>query len=278
MVAAYKSTQRRTAINTLASYSSNSSIITARNELDSHAYTCALGSNFVPLHYTGRVCDVSPYNSNTYDPERDVPIVAGATTYTDQVTGQVYILVINEGLWFGEKLTNSLINPNQLRYAGITVQDNPFHSTDPLAITHEDVVLHLHSQGTTIFFETTTPTQQELDYSPHIILTLDTEWNPHTVQLAAVQSAEAEDIFGDTEPGLAQISSVYCFNEMGENLRICRQISLVDVEARKTFISKERHPAVSSENLSEIWNIGLNQAKQTLKVTTQRGVRSAILP
>jgi hypothetical protein len=91
MVAAYKSTQRRTAINTLASYSSNSSIITARNELDSHAYTCALGSNFVPLHYTGRVCDVSPYNSNTYDPERDVPIVAGATTYTDQVTGQVYM-------------------------------------------------------------------------------------------------------------------------------------------------------------------------------------------
>ncbi len=277
-MAAYKSTQRRTSINTLASYSSNSSITTARNELDSHADTCALGSNFVPLHYTGRVCDVSPYNSNTYDPERDVPIVNGATKYTDQVTGQVYILVINEGLWFGDKLTNSLINPNQLRYAGIIVQDNPFHSTDPLAITHEDVVLHLHSQGTTIFFETTTPTQQELDYSPHIILTLDTEWNPHTVQLAAVQSAEAEDIFGDTEPGLAQISSVYCFNEMAENLREYRQISLVDVEARKTFISRERHPAVSSENLSERWNIGLNQAKQTLKVTTQRGVRSAILP
>ncbi len=207
-----------------------------------------------------------------------MPTVAGATTYTDQVTGQVYILVNNKGLWFGEKLTNSLINPNQLRYAGITVQDNPFHSTDPLAITHEDVVLHLHSQRTTIIFETTTPTHQELDHSPHIILTLDTEWNPHTVQLAAVQSAEAEDIFGDTEPGLAQISSVYCFNEMAENLRIYRQISLVNVEARKTFISKEQHPAVSSENLSERWNIGLNQAKQTLKVTTQRGVISSILP
>jgi hypothetical protein len=107
---------------------------------------------------------------------------------------------------------------------------------------------------------------------------LDTEWNPHTVQLAAVKSAEAEDIFGDTEPGLAQISSVYCFTEMAENLQIYRQISLVNVEARKTFISKERHPAVSSENLSERWNIGLNQAKQTLKVTTQRGVISAILP
>jgi hypothetical protein len=204
--------------------------------------------------------------------------VTGATAYTDQATGQVYILVINEGLWFGEKLTNSLINPNQLRFAGVTVQDNPFHPTESMTIAHDDVVLHLHSQGTTIFFDTTTPTQQELDHSPHIILTLDTEWNPHTVQLATVQSVEAADMFGAPEPGLVQISSIYCFNEMAENLRNQRRISLVDVEARKTFISKERHSAVTSENLSERWNIGLNQAKQTLKVTTQRGVRSAILP
>ncbi len=187
----------------ISSYSSNSPIIAALNKLDSHADTCALGSNFVPLHYTGRVCDVSPYNSNTYDPQRDVPIVTGATAYTDQATGQVYILVINKGLLFGEKLTNSLINPNRLRYAGVIVQDNPFHSTESMAITHDDVVLHLQSQGTTIFFDMSTPTQLEHDHSPHIIL-LDTEWNPHTVQLAAAQSAEAEDMFGNTEPGLAQ--------------------------------------------------------------------------
>jgi hypothetical protein len=130
----------------------------------------------------------------------------------------------------------------------------------------------LQSMGTTIFFDTSTPSQYELDHSPHIILTLDTKWNPHTVQLAAVQSAEAVDTFdtfGDTEPGLQQVSSVNCFAEMAENLRMARQICMIDVEARKTFISKERHSAVTSENLSERWNIGLNQAKQTLKVTTQ---------
>ncbi len=148
-----------------------------------------------------------------------MPIATGATAYTDQATGQVYILVNNKGLWFGEKLTNLLINPNQLRYAGVAVQDNPFHLTESMAITHDDVVLHLQSQGTTIFFKTTTPTQQELDNSPHIILTLDTEWNPHTVRLAAVQSAAAEDMSGVTEPGLIQISSVFCFNEMAEKLQ-----------------------------------------------------------
>ena len=255
--------------------------VTARNELDSHADTCALGSNFVPLHYTGRVCNVSPYNS-TYDPERDVPIVAGATAYTNPNSGQVYILVINKALWFGDKLTNSLINPNQLRYAGVTVQNNPFHKSEPLAITHEEVNVPLLLDGTNIFFQTTTPTQSELDNCPHVELTFDTEWNPNTVQLAAVQSAEAEDVFrdgfGGIEPGLLQIFSIYSFREMADNMRDQRNVSAIDVAERKTFVSKDRHPAVTKETLSERWNIGLNQAKQTLQVTTQRGVRSAILP
>ena len=52
----------------------------------------------------------------------------------------------------------------------------------------------------------------------------------------------------------------------------------VDVPAFRTFLSKERHPQVNYETLGERWNIGLTQAKQTLNVTTQKGVRSAILP
>ena len=110
---------------------------TARNELDTHADTCALGSNFVPLHFSGRVCDVAPYNSNAYDPEKDIPIVTAATAYTNQATGEVTIIVINEALWFGDKLQHSLINPNQLRFAGLTVQDNPF--APDLSITHDEL-------------------------------------------------------------------------------------------------------------------------------------------
>ncbi len=52
----------------------------------------------------------------------------------------------------------------------------------------------------------------------------------------------------------------------------------VDVPASRTFVSSNRHSQINSESLSEHWSIGLNQAKQTLQVTTQRGVRSAILP
>jgi hypothetical protein len=190
----------------------------------------------------------------------------------------VYILVIHKGLWFGEKLAHSLINPNQLRYAGVTVHDNPFDTVNPISISTDTVSIPLSMMGTTLFVESTTPTQHKLENSPHIHLTLDTEWNLHTMRLASTQSAEAETEFCDTEPGLLQISSVYCWREMAEVMSNQRTISAVDVEARKTFISKDRHPAISSEQLSERWNIRLNQARQTLKVTTQRGVRSAILP
>ena len=122
-VAAYRTSARRletTSLKTIASIT-NVTTNTARNELDSHADTCALGSNFIILHYTGRVCDVAPYNSQAYEPQRNIPIVTAATAYTNQETGEVSIIVINEALWFGENLTNSLINPNQLRYTGVKV-------------------------------------------------------------------------------------------------------------------------------------------------------------
>ena len=210
-IAAYRTSARRSqnsSIKSLASIS-NISTNTARNELDSHADTCALGPNFIILHYTGRVCDVAPYNAQAYEPQRNIPIVTAATAYTDQETGEVFIIVINEALWFGESLTNSLLNPNQLRYAGIHVQDNPFDSA-PLAIATEDVTIPLLTKGTNIYFETTAPSQQELDKYSHIHLTLDTEWDPHSVCLSAIRIAEAETNIGDhVEPGLLQISSVF---------------------------------------------------------------------
>ena len=158
--------------------------------------------------------------------------------------------------------------------------DNPFDTHSTLSIEHDDVIIPLKISGTNIFLDTHTPTQHELDTCPHIHLTSETEWNPHTVRLSSTQSAEAEAIHitnDELEPGLSQISSVFCFTEMAENLRSVSAIQS-DLPGHKTFISKQRHSAVTPELLSERWSIGLTQAKQTIKVTTQRGVRSAILP
>ena len=83
-------------------------------ELDSHADTVVLGSNAVVLHYTGNKCKVSPY-SDEYEAISNVPVVRGATLWTDQNDNQGYILMFNEALWMGDSIPHSLINPNQLR-------------------------------------------------------------------------------------------------------------------------------------------------------------------
>jgi hypothetical protein len=89
--------------------------------------------------------------------------VTGATAYTNKDTQEVYILVVNEGLWFGPKLDHSLIN-----------WDNPYDNTKPLSIQTEDIVsIPLQFKGTVLFANTKTPTEAELDTCPHIHLTCE---------------------------------------------------------------------------------------------------------
>ena len=52
----------------------------------------------------------------------------------------------------------------------------------------------------------------------------------------------------------------------------------IDTPARRTFVSDERHVKVTAELIAERFGIGPTRAQRTLSVTTQRGVRSAILP
>jgi hypothetical protein len=53
---------------------------------------------------------------------------------------------------------------------------------------------------------------------------------------------------------------------------------LEDVPARRTFVSHERHSKITANHLAERFGIGPERAKATLRATTQRGLRSAILP
>ena len=51
-----------------------------------------------------------------------------------------------------------------------------------------------------------------------------------------------------------------------------------DVPQAKKFQSKGRHSTVSPEELSERWQIGLEQARETIAKTRQRLTRSSVIP
>ncbi len=284
-----------------------SNVVYSQMELDSHADTIVCGSNCVIIHYTGQECDVSPH-TDTYESIKSVPIVKAATAYDNPETGETYIFILNQAIWMGDKMSHTLINPNQLRACGITVQDNPFLAA-PIFISTEDnhFSVPLACKGTILGVATRTPTEQELQTCPHVTLSSDHEWDPQNVRFPEASRAVEEEISRSIGSVMTQseripeedanFSSDYIDSQEDRMLDIGvlskrliasakvigRQVSQVEVEMQdasqaKSFQSKGRHSSVSPEDLSERWQIGLEQAKETLRRTTQRLARSAVMP
>jgi hypothetical protein len=95
-------------------------VVVSQLELDSHADTIVCGSNCTIIHFTGKECDVSPY-TETYEAIKSVPIIQAATAYDNPEAGETTIFILNEAIWMGDKMSHTLVNPNQLRAHGITV-------------------------------------------------------------------------------------------------------------------------------------------------------------
>ena len=179
----------------------------AENECDTNADTCCLGKNFVILEYTQRTADVYAYMKDIA-PFVGVPIVSAATAWDDPITGQTYLLVINEGLYYGNKMDHSLINPNQIRDYGIPVWDNAYDKSrnGELSIELDDVKVRMKTQGTKILFESRAPTREELQECEQIQLASKKEWNPKQVKMSEVNrdldDSIDEDLLEAIDPAL----------------------------------------------------------------------------
>ena len=169
-------------------------VVHGKMELDLHADTIVAGANCCIVHKTGRTCEVSPHRED-YDSITNVPIVQAATAWQSPDSGQVFILTFNEALWMGNSMSHSLVNPNQLRHCGIKVQDDPT-SDRPLHMMTEDASFSLpvKMEGTTTFADAHTPSAQELQTCPHIVLSSHGEWDPSTVRFSQSSRSMEEEV------------------------------------------------------------------------------------
>eukprot|EP00804_Cyclotella_cryptica_P025211 CCRYP_010328-RA/>CCRYP_010328-RA protein AED:0.46 eAED:0.46 QI:0/-1/0/1/-1/1/1/0/110 len=109
---------------------------------------------------------------------KGISVARCATAYTHPVTGTTYILVSNEALYFGKSMDHSLVNPNHVRSFGIPVSDNPFDTGRPFGIDREDLYVSFRTKGSTVYFNTRVPSDDELESCKFVELTDgDTEWN-----------------------------------------------------------------------------------------------------
>ena len=189
----------------------------------------------------------------------------------------------------GDTLQHTLVNPNQLRAYGTTIQDNPFA---PSPLTFEPPTgpnIPLTTMGTIIYSNTHAPSDHELSTLPHIPLSSSVTWDPHNVVFPTHRVEEEEHQL--------QISSISSLSSSANNLTstihdpttfYSRLISSIQVHtpsksseelpSAPTFQSPSRHSSVSPQDLSERWFIGLKKDKDTIKNTTQQILRSALLP
>ena len=214
-----------------------------RAEIDTRADTLCAGQAFIPLHYSGRIADVSGFHSQL-GTIKGIPIARVATAF-DAKDGETIILAANEALFFGTQMEHSLFPPQQLCDNGLRCDPLPRqyspHSIhgihDPSTDTHLPFQLH----GCISYLPIRLPTERELSTCRYIELTSDAEWLPY------------DDRFGTQEkPYLSQPN--------------------VPRYAAPTS-SMHHRSSVDPPTLSRRWGTSLDVAANTLKVTTQRGIR-----
>ena len=167
----------------------------ARTEPDSHADTCVAGSNTLLIESTDKTVTVSPF-SGEYSPTRNVPVATVATAWDDPTTGQTYILIINQALYFGNRVAGTLLCPNQMRQNGVTVDDVPRQfdasSTHSLFFPKEDLRIPLDMKGVISGFTTRKPTWEEYNSCPQVEVTSPDTWSPYAEDFADKEKVVTE--------------------------------------------------------------------------------------
>ena len=246
-------------------------------EEDSHADMHCAGKNFTLLAKTGYTCDVDPFLDD-YDTTQGIEVVKAATAVRLD-NGDTIYLVSSSALWFGAAMETSLFNATLARDAGLLVSTDPYDDDRPLGISDRGRGLYvpMTRRGNFIGLESFSPDREEALRalaSGENVIYLDKydEYQP---------DRESENI---SHVGFAsELDNVQLSMDDPEVLFLRQVSTSLDPEAfAKLSVAsialKDRHSPVTPERVSDIFGCGLQTAKETIRVTTQLGIRSAVHP
>lgn len=204
-----------------------------------------------------------------------IPIVTAATAIDDPDTGITTTLIIGQALYLGDKINNTLLCPNQLRAYGVNVDDTPKHlapkdkpSTHSIYSPDDNFSISLYLKGVFSYFPSRT--------CRRIQLTDEFEWNPHSDIFQEkenyIQEHNRDDYY--INPNQRQIMCLHS-NDMTQ---ISMAYSDLILSRNLCSTTSNREFQTSAEKLSTLWNIGLENARKTIQVTTQKGMRTTTYP
>ena len=139
----------------------------SRTELDTHADTCVVGSNYLVIHEYDRYVTVTGYDSKQGS-VKDLKVVGEVIAYDCPQTGEVIIIRINQTIHI-RSMSNNLMCSMQIRMNDIKVFDcpkflieNPENHDHTLTLPRgngEDYKIPLSLHGITSYFSPRKPTR-----------------------------------------------------------------------------------------------------------------------
>jgi hypothetical protein len=244
-------------------------------ELDSHADTCGVNDVAKILYYTGKTVQVSAY-SPTIEKLENIPIVTAAMAYDDAVTGESYIVLFHQALYFGQHLKNILLNLNQIRVNGVQVEDAPKHltqgkSSHSIKFPQEDISIPLSMHGCLSYFTVRTPTEEEINQCLTLTATAENlEWNQYSDEFA--QNEASYD--GSLRIPMTRRAMNYISSNEHEIIDTIQE----DMYCINAIQSSKPQLYVQPEELAHKWAIGKVMAEDTIKATTQKFIRRSLHP
>ena len=228
--------------------------------LDSHADVHCVGRHArITEVFEGRSCTVHPFN-DSYSPMTNVNTVNAYFAY-DTEEGETFILHVNQALDFTDTMEHGLLCVNQSRIHGVVVDDVPQfldyykRSTHSVYFPTEDIRLPLQMDGPTSFLPVRYPTDEEMEFCPHLHLSCgESPWDPLALNDLHYQSSQVHS------RRLQSLQSDF-------TQRMFDQVYINSIH-RTTPSSN-----LSPEQLSKLWNISVPAARDTLRSTTMDSIR-----
>jgi hypothetical protein len=275
----------------------------------SHADTCHAGRNVLVVHVLDKKVNVAGFDP-TQGKVKDLHLMSGALAY-DCPTGEVVTLMMHQVVHV-PTMENDLLCPMQMRMNDVDIKEcpkfleehlnNTSHTLQVKSDKGDELSILFGLHGVTFYFPTSKPTQLELAQCQRFNVTLEEPERDPSSTTFQEQEGATVDAHGTVHNTVDSnnrifVSSVlkcraqacdydFCnsqcstvLTDIGPNLHNNHLLRTLEsnVKVSSTATGK-RNGNIMAERLAKNWSVSVDSAKQTLKVTTQRGVRTAANP
>jgi hypothetical protein len=251
--------------------------------IDTYADTSCAGKHAHVIEFIeGKEITAKGWDNNM---TKNLRIANVAYAY-DSLNGQVFILIVNQSIYGGAFMNDSLLQPYQclLKDVHIDVRPKSYFPNEPSAqsITIEDKVLPLEFNGPLPYIQVRRPTKEEYDTCTHYELTSHDEWDPYTL-LSNVNMLDTNSIH-NANHNETNLNAIFEICSISSELMNTNYFSILD-DHRELHdhndsyhsifaINSKQRNTLSPEELSRLWGIGLKTARRTLTATTHRCVKT----